>query len=187
MPYLNEFRESSLRQLKIFRYILEFLAVLVALLFTGFHIYFHINELPYLILYSVLGGLSLLYFLYFLFLSNQFDKKDNKQIKRIVRYLKIATRGVIIVFSIIELANGNLTALKIFITVITLIVFINRILYELFLILLSHFYSRLKDEIKSDLDGTFSTINKVREKTKNKYSNYNEEKTKDDDDNIIDV
>ena len=188
MSIISNVKSELLRELRIIRFVLELISVIFAVLFCGFNIYFHINEQPYLIAYSILGGLSLLYFLYFVFLSEQFDKKDNRYVKRLVRYLKIATRGVLIVYSIIELASGTLSVGRVIFTIITLVIFIIRILFELFLILMSQFLKDLKVELKNEYNDKINVLKQIKDKTTYKYNknknNYNNEKN---DDDIIDI
>jgi hypothetical protein len=125
----------------------------VQVIFVGlyaFKIYMSRAKLVYLIIYSVLAGLSLLGFLYFL--ATLKTKKDRSVIrtKRSIRFAKYSANAAMIVVLLVEFAQGGVSDLSIILSGISMISFALQILIECARILYERYAELLTIALEKD-------------------------------------
>jgi hypothetical protein len=138
---------KDLRRLSFWVYI--FVQVIFLGLYT-FKIYMSRAKLVYLIIYSILAGLSLLGFLYFLITLKV--KKDRRVVltKRSIRFAKYSANAAMIVVLLVEFAQGGVSDLSIILSGISMASFVLQISIECARILYEHYAELLTIALEKD-------------------------------------
>lgn len=157
--------QSAFRMLYRFINLLKKWSVLVInFLFLGiysFLIYVNVNKLSLLVTYSIILGISFLYFI--VYLVNEFfvhNNEKNKIIGKIGSYLEKSRyifRLLVIVFNFIDYFCINQSKKLLFVTILSLALFIFQIIFLLILFFIKKYIKIFEVAINKDIEDSFAT------------------------------
>jgi hypothetical protein len=144
--------EKSLQDLRRLLFVVAIIVQVVFLGLYGFKIYVNWTKLPFLIIYSVLAGLSLFGFVFYLFTFKQKSRLAIKRTKRGIRIAKYLANAATVVVVLVQFALGQASDLDIVLSGVTLAFFGAEVLLEVFRIFYERYSELLLIAINKDLE-----------------------------------
>lgn len=147
--------EKTVKDIKRALFWVSFVTNIVLLVFYGIQIYLNINRLVYLILYSILGGITLILFIIFLIRnSNEKRKKDYriKMAKHWVKFAKLFVNLIMIGVTVYEFSTLGAKPLQIIAFSFSLLSLIVLFVFELISFFFDRYFNMLKMSFQKDIE-----------------------------------